>query len=170
MSIQKIVVWTLSAVALGATGFMVWKKTTENKAEDSIAKEDKERREGGNGGNLALQNQLLNLEDPVTFDNLLESGLTLSVGQGKHLSIEENLTTGFEWHVKPNECLDHLEVLETYDAPVTLENEEALMGAPGDKYYTLIGSTEGSCEFTIAYARSWEFDWGDRIGAADEIF
>ena len=54
MSIQKIVVWTLSAVALGATGFMVWKKTTENKAEDSIAKEDKERREGGNGGNLAL--------------------------------------------------------------------------------------------------------------------
>ena len=54
MSIQKIVVWTLSAVALGATGFFIWKQTTEDKAEDSIAKEEQERREGGNGGNLAL--------------------------------------------------------------------------------------------------------------------
>ena len=70
MSMQKIVVWTLTAVALGATGFFVYKQTQEEKVEDSIAKEEQERREGGNGGGLALGNQLLSLEDDTTLESL----------------------------------------------------------------------------------------------------
>ena len=128
MSMQKIVVWTLTAVALGATGFFVYKQTQEEKVEDSIAKEEQERREGGNGGGLALGNQLLSLEDDTTLESLATQGLTLSVGQGKHLTVEENFTTGYSWHLKPTDCAEHLKIVESYDAPVTLEGEEPLMG------------------------------------------
>ena len=43
------------------------------------------------------------------------------------------------------------------------------MGAAGTKYFTLTGARIGTCTWRAAYARSWEFDWGDRIGRAAQL-
>ena len=36
-----------------------------------------------------------------------------------------------------------------------------MVGLPNHRYITLHGEDLGICEFKMAYARPWEFDWRD---------
>ena len=100
-----------------------------------------------------------------------DRGLSLERNDVQHFTVSENLTTGFEWILEKNggECADILSVHESYDAPYFGEDELDLVGVAGSKYFSLHGVRNGQCTWRAAYARSWEFDWQDRIGNAGKM-
>ena len=100
----------------------------------------------------------MDLNDSSTVESLEINGLQVSVDQSHHMSVKENLTTGYSWIVKPT-CKYELQIQESYDPPFFAEEDEAIMGAAGTKYLQFLGANEGECTFQMAYARGWEFDW-----------
>ena len=96
-------------------------------------------------------------------------GVTLSLSNDDASSItfkvDENPTTGFSWSIDPNGCPDDFVSIEqTYDAPAQFEEDaEPIMGAGGVAYFVVSAEEAGNCTFRIAYARSWLFNWEDKI-------
>ena len=124
-------------------------------------------------GLLAGAQVIHDLDDPATLRKLTNEGLRLSINGSTHFSVEENLTTGYGWELEKDggECGRNgvIHVSHSYDAPHFGDDELAPVGAPGTKYFSFFGSSNGSCTWRAAYARSWEFDWGDRIGNAARL-
>ena len=100
-----------------------------------------------------------------------EQGLRLEGNNVQHFSVSENVTTGYEWILEERggECRNILSVRESYDAPYFGEGELELVGVAGTKYFSLNGLKNGQCTWRAAYARSWEFDWQDRVGNAGRM-
>ena len=110
-------------------------------------------------GGLQSANRLMNLSNESTLTSLESDGLAIGLGNNVHFSVSENLTTGYQWMLKPDECVEQLKITESYDPPAYLEGEQELMGAPGTKYYSLQATNGGACTFEAVLARSWEFSW-----------
>ena len=110
-------------------------------------------------GGLQSANRLMNLSNEDTLTSLEDNGLAIGLGNNVHFSVSENLTTGYQWMLKPDECVEQLKITESYDPPAYLEGEQELMGAPGTKYYSLQATNGGACTFEAVLARSWEFSW-----------
>ena len=114
--------------------------------------------------------KLVNISDEDTLMGLQSAGVTISSDGGKeYFSVEENLTTGYQWIVHEDACEpDVLKIESDYDPPADIEN---YVGAPGTRYFTLTGVGKGECDFKMAYARPWEFSWSDEttINSAVEL-
>ena len=121
-------------------------------------------------GRFASAQSIHDLDDPATLRRLTNEGLRLNVNGRTHFSIEENLTTGYGWELEKDggECGRGgvLSISSSYDAPHFGDDDLQPVGAPGTKYFSFTGASNGRCTWRAAYARSWEFDWGDRIGNA----
>ena len=124
-------------------------------------------------GLLAGAQVIHDLDDDATLRRLTKEGLRLSINDSTHFAVEENLTTGYGWQLEKDggECGRRgvISISESYDAPHFGDEELAPVGAPGTKYFSFFGSSKGSCTWRAAYARSWEFDWENRIGNADQL-
>mmetsp|Transcript_9741 Transcript_9741/g.12001 ORF Transcript_9741/g.12001 Transcript_9741/m.12001 type:complete len:154 (-) Transcript_9741:130-591(-) len=105
---------------------------------------------------------LLSLSDEAIQLKLADKGLTLDADGGvEYFEVEENASTGYQWILKTSDCSPEVVKIETgFDAPVS-DKEYDLVGAPGTRYFTFTGKGEGKCNFSMAYARPWEFDWED---------
>ena len=91
-------------------------------------------------------------------DNVMSSGDVF------RFKVAENPTTGYSWQIDHNSCPDDvLNIESSYSAPdATAANGEPIEGAGGQLYVSLTALGENtSCTFQAAYARPWEFSWGD---------
>ena len=120
---------------------------------------------------LGLSQTVHDLDNDVVLKAFTDNGLSLARNEVKHFSVSENLTTGYEWILEKDggECGDILSVHDSYDAPYFGEDDLELVGVSGTKYFSLHGVRNGQCTWRAAYARSWEFDWQDRIGRAGRL-
>ena len=141
---------------------------TQNRKEAEVKTEEIEEQ-----GRLGGFGTIHDLDDPATLRRLTSEGLQLNLNGATHFSVEENLTTGYGWELEKDggECGRRgvISISESYDAPHFGDEELAPVGAPGTKYFSFFGSSKGSCTWRAAYARSWEFDWENRIGNADQL-
>ena len=141
---------------------------TQNRKEEEMKTEEIEEQ-----GRLGGYQTIHDLDDPTTLRKLTNEGLRLTLNGATHFAVEENLTTGYGWELEKDggDCGRRgvISVSLSYDAPHFGEDELEPVGAPGTKYFSFFGSSNGSCTWRAAYARSWEFDWGDRIGNAARL-
>ena len=121
-------------------------------------------------GILLSGNGVNDLNNEETLLRLRDGGLRLLMDQDSHFSVSENISTGYQWLVKPG-CKGLLSVTESYDSPVLVlgENDIPIEGASGTKYISLTGLNQGNCTFSIAYARPWEFDWTTNLDRANKV-
>ena len=114
---------------------------------------------------------LLDLENEEQLATVMKDGIDVGVDGGRaFFKIDENPSTGYEWIIDPNGCTEeHVKVDQSFDPPAQFEGEEQLAGAPGTACFSFTGKNKGECTFRMAYARNWEFDWGENIGESDQI-
>lgn len=151
------------ALTVAFTVLVVSQKNKEAETSNKLAEEQQNQ--------LAFANSFYDLNEQATLDKLQNQGLQLSRSARAHFSVAENLTTGYQWILEEDggECANFITVSSSYDAPHFAEDEIEPMGAAGTKYFTLTGASLGACKWRAAYARSWSFDWGDRIGNAAQL-
>ena len=145
----------------GITVGIIFLTQSDSKAEESNAVEEQNSIEGFGIRSTRVQ---MDLNDFSFVERLETDGLKISVDETHHMSVEENLTTGYQWIIKPT-CEFEIQIQESYDPPFFAE-DEGIVGAAGTKYIQLLGANEGECTYQMAYARSWEFDWDSNANAA----
>ena len=101
------------------------------------------------------------------MSRLEKSGMYIEDGEQKIYSVEENPSTGYEWIVDKSACSeDIVSIDDDFEKAIVPED---YVGAPGTKHFIFTGISEGSCEFRMAYARPWEFKWGDESTYNDDV-
>ena len=81
----------------------------------------------------------MDLNDANVLKSLQSNGLLMTSSESSNFSVKENISTGYSWHVKPT-CKGVMSIKESYDSPIFGEDDiPAAKGAPGTKYFTLIG-------------------------------
>ena len=92
----------------------------------------------------------------------------------------ENPSTGYNWIIDKEACSEDLVQIQSEfkdpEPPVGLDGpdgepfEYAPPGTPGTMILTITatGNKTGTCEFRMAYARPWEFNWYDAIDYAND--
>ena len=96
------------------------------------------------------------LDDEDHLADIQSTGINLSnVNKEAFLKVSSNQSTGYSWIVDYDDCEDILDITSGY---VTYENDgNSFSGAGGEEVFTLTAVGYGKCDFTIAYARVWEF-------------
>ena len=87
---------------------------------------------------------LLSLSNDGTVKQLRKDGLTLDANGGEeYFEVEENLSTGYQWILKTDDCdIEVVKIVDGYEPPVS-EEEYDIVGAPGTRYFTFTGVGEG---------------------------
>lgn len=101
------------------------------------------------------------------MQDVKDNGVVLSADRRQAVyKIHENASTGYAWNFDKKECSEDLVQIESeYKMAEQPEGLEPLDGVPGTRYLTFMatGDKKGTCEFRMAYARPWEFNWTDQI-------
>lgn len=82
-----------------------------------------------------------------------EENLALTVGAAKVVTLPENPTTGFQWHIDTAECVN-LAAVQITD--LGHEQQSNLIGAPGTRSWRIEGVAAGKVQLVFDYARPWE--------------
>lgn len=82
-----------------------------------------------------------------------EENLALTVGTAKVVTLSENPTTGFEWHVDTAESVN-LAAVQVTD--LRHEQQSNQIGAPGTHSWRIEGIAAGKAQLVFDYARPWE--------------
>ena len=104
-----------------------------------------------------LADYVHDLDDEDHLADIKSTGINLSnVNKEAFLKVSSNQSTGYSWIVDYDDCEDILDITSGY---VTYEDDDSSFptGAGGEEVFTLTAVGYGDCDFTIAYARVWEF-------------
>ncbi len=82
-----------------------------------------------------------------------EGNLVLTVGTAKVVTLSENPTTGFEWHVDTAESVN-LAAVQLTD--LRHEQQSNQIGAPGTHSWRIEGIAAGKAQLVFDYERPWE--------------
>lgn len=82
-----------------------------------------------------------------------EENLSLTVGAAKVITLAENPTTGFQWHIDTAQCVN-LAAIQVTD--LGHEQQSNLIGAPGTHSWRIQGVADGKAQLVFDYARPWE--------------
>jgi inhibitor of cysteine peptidase len=82
-----------------------------------------------------------------------EENLALTVGAAKVVTLAENPTTGYEWHVDTAESTN-LAAVQVTD--VGHEQQSKELGAPGTHSWRIQGIAAGKAQLVFDYERPWE--------------
>ncbi|MGA3303453.1 MAG: protease inhibitor I42 family protein, partial [Methylovirgula sp.] len=82
-----------------------------------------------------------------------EENLALTVGTARVVTLAENPTTGFEWHVDTAESIN-LAAVQVTDLGHEQQSKE--LGAPGTHSWRIQGIADGKAQLVFDYARPWE--------------
>ncbi len=82
-----------------------------------------------------------------------ENNLALTVGASKIVTLAENQTTGFAWHVDTAASV-HLAAVRVTD--LGHEQESKQIGAPGTHSWRIKGVADGKARLIFDYSRPWE--------------
>ena len=156
MSWIKLVV--IGVVAIGAVVSIV--AVTQSRRESKMEVETNELKFG------PRMTQLLNMNEERTVEFYQEEGFNLSENGVAAFRVASNPTTGYTWIIddragEGNCSPQVLAISQEFDAPASYEGDEDIVGEGGDEYFTLKALNSAECEFRMAYARGWMFNWSD---------
>ena len=150
----------ISVVAIATVATIV--KVTQNKRDASSDMEKNENLVFG-----SRMTQMLDMGNARTLAQYEEDGFTLDVNGGAvAFKVASNPTTGYTWIIDERPGVgacsaDIVRISQEFDPPAQYEGEEELAGVGGDEYFTFNAINGGECDFRMAYARGWMFNWDD---------
>lgn len=81
-------------------------------------------------------------------------GATLNVDKGKTFTIvlDGNITTGYDWSIKPYDT----QKLKLVDNAYKANHEKGMVGVGGERYFVFRALETGKVNLEFEYSRSWE--------------